>query len=147
VRRRGDHRTYDLFEAPPSRPSHEGALVGLKTQIAHLMSSSIRQCGLDRYKIAAGMSALLGEDVSKLMLDAYTAESRDDQNIPAHRLFAFIVVTESFDAFDHVLKQIGCRLLVGEDVRLAALAKLEANKKSLERRIKSLKQQIRGDRG
>ncbi|HEY3918833.1 MAG TPA: hypothetical protein VGL83_13625 [Stellaceae bacterium] len=111
------------------------------------MSAAIRQSGLDRYGIAAGMSALLGEDVSKIMLDAYTAESREDQNIPAHRLLAFVVVTDAFAAFDELLQQIGCRLLVGEDVKLAALAKLEANRKAIDQRIQTLKREIRGDHG
>jgi hypothetical protein len=136
----------NLFEAPVACSPEHGALAGSKAQIAHLLSAAIRESGFDRYQIAAGMSKLLGEDVSKLMLDAYTAESREDQNIPAHRLLAFIVVTDAFGGFDKLLQKIGCRLLVGEDIQLAALAKLEASRTSLDRQIKALKRQIRGDR-
>jgi hypothetical protein len=141
---RRDQRTLDLFDAPQT-PKNPGALAGLKTQISHAMSAVIRDCILDRYEIASQMSRLLGEEVSKTMLDAYTAESRDDQNIPAYRFLAFILATQSFDALDELLRPLGCRLLVGEQRQLAAIAELTARRDRLDRAIRDAKRRLTGD--
>lgn len=142
MRARGDNRTPDLFDT--ARPSTApGSLAGLKTQVAHIISADIRECGMDRFEIAGKMSALLGEEVSKTMLDAYSAESRDDQNIPAYRLLAFILATESFASLDQLLAPLGCRLLVGKQTKLAAITKLELQRASLDRQIKAMRNQMR----
>lgn len=137
-----DTRTLDLFAVarPPTAP---GALAGLKTQIAHAISSVIRDSGLDRFEIAGKMSALLGEEVPKTMLDAYSAESREDQNVPAYRLLAFVLATESFPALDQLLSHLGCRLLVGEETQRAALAKLELHRAALDRQIKHMRARMK----
>lgn len=138
MRARGDHRTPDLFDT--ARPSTApGALAGLNTQIAHLLSAVIRDSGVDRFEIAARMSRLLGEEVSKTMIDAYSAESRDDQNIPAYRLLAFILATEAFAELDQLLARLGCRLLVGPQTKLAAIAKLEVQRSVLDKQIKAMR--------
>lgn len=138
-----DATTLDLFETPAPSAA-PGGLAGLNTQIAHTMSAIIRDAGRSRFEIAARMSDLLGEDVTKTMLDAYTAESREDQNIPAYRLLAFILATDSFDSLDRVVQRIGCRLLVGKDAKLAALVQMEARRKELDGRIKEMKRAIGG---
>jgi hypothetical protein len=146
VRGRGDHRTLDLFDEALRPSLLPGSLAGLKTQIAHLMSAAVRDCGMDRYEIAAKMGALLGEDVPKAMLDAYTAESREDQNAPAHRLFAFILATDSFVALDQLMRRLGCRLLVGDEAKLATIAKLELQRAHLDQRLRELKRGHKGAR-
>lgn len=137
-----DTRTLDLFATPPAATA-PGALAGLKTQIAHAISAVIRDSGLDRFEIAGKMSALLGEEVSKTMLDAYSAESREDQNVPAYRLLAFVLATESFPALDQLLSHLGCRLLAGEQTQLAAITKLEMQRAALDRRIKEMRSRVK----
>lgn len=139
MRQRADHGTFDLFDLASRPSSTPGALAGLKAQIAHLMSAAIRNSGRDRYDIAARMSALLAEDVSKQMLDAYTAESREDQNVPAYRFLAFIFATESFPEFDLLLRPIGCALLVGDAVKAAAIAELELRRAQIDQRLRDMK--------
>ena len=137
-----DTRTLDLF-ATPHPATGPGALAGLKTQIAHAISAVIRESGMDRFEIAARMSRLLGEDVPKTMLDAYSAESRDDQNVPTYRFLAFILATESFPALDQLLVHLGCRLLVGDQTKLAALTELELQRAALDRRIKEMRARMK----
>lgn len=137
-RRPADHRTIDLFAMPVASQA-PGSLAGLKARIAHQLSATIRDSGMDRYAIAARMSALLGEDVPKVMLDAYTAESREDQNIPAHRLLALILATGDFVALDALAQTIGCRVLAGDDVELAAITEAEAQRAALDQHIREMK--------
>jgi hypothetical protein len=145
MRQRADQRTHDLFDFElASRPSSApGALAGLKTQIAHMMSAAIRNSGRDRHDIAASMSKLLGEDVSKTMLDAYTAESRDDQNVPAYRFLPFVFATESWPEFDTLLRPIGCSLLIGDAAKIAAVTELEIRRDQLDARIREMKRRIK----
>ena len=89
------------------------------------------------------MGRLLGEDVPKMMLDAYSAESRDDQNVPAYRFLAFILATESFAALDKILARLGCRLLAGAETQLAALTHLQVKRAALDRQIKDMQTRMK----
>lgn len=137
-----DHRTPDLFEVALRPSMRPGSLAGLSTQIAHLMSAAVRECGLDRYEIAAQMSALLGEDVSKSILDAYTSEARESHNVSAYRFLAFVLVTGSFERLDELVKLLGCRLLIGEEAQLAQLVRLEASRREIDDRIKDVRRKL-----
>jgi len=65
----------------------------LRARVAGAVSETLKECELGREEIAARMSAWLGEDVTKNMLDAYASEAREDHTITYHRLVALIHVT------------------------------------------------------
>ena len=106
-----------------------GSLAGLRTKIMLLLSAAIRGAHLDRYDVAARMSRFLAEDVPKTMLDAYSAESRLDHNIPAYRFLAFMAATECYPDVNRMLRRLGCVILVGDDAELAAIAEVEVERK------------------
>ncbi len=139
MRRPGNRSTFDLFD-PRTAP---GSLAGLRTEIMLLLSAAIRGAHLDRYDVAARMSRFLAEDVPKTMLDAYSAESRLDHNIPAYRFLAFMAATECYPDVNRMLRRLGCVILVGDDAELAAIAELEVERDALDRRIRTMKKTVR----
>lgn len=140
-----DKATLDLFETPPP-PAMPGCLAGLNTRIAHAMSAVIREGAMSRFEIVAKMSDLLGEEVSKAMLDSYTAESREDHNIPAYRLLAFILATDSFETLGALLKPLGCGLLIGKDAKLVALYHMQQKRKAIDQQIERMSREMGGER-
>lgn len=127
------------FDAPPMPTCTEAELAGLDRMVAACVSRVLREQGTSRYEIAAQMSELLAEDISKHMLDAYAAEAREDFNISLHRFLALIAVSKRYDVLDALVRRIGAAVLVGEEIHTARLghidrqiAELKAQRKSIE---------------
>jgi hypothetical protein len=143
MRRALDMLTADMFEIPTEASKLPGAL-NINTQLRALISEEIKRSPLSRYQIAARMSELTGEDISKHQLDSWTAESREGWRFPLEYLPALEVALETHAASRFIAEIRGCRLLVGRDVLVAELGKIGKQKGELARREKTLKK-ILGD--
>ncbi|MGQ3101048.1 MAG: hypothetical protein ACT6Q5_13455 [Sphingopyxis solisilvae] len=112
------------FEAP--RPAtHAAALAGLDARTARTVGEALNSDPRRREVIAAEMSILLEDEVSKAMLDAYSAPGKGDHNISFARMLALIAVTGRFDLLDRELREIGAAVLVGEEIHTARLGHLK----------------------
>lgn len=122
-KRTGDPRQMnfdDFFVAPEAGEGLPGSIAGFDHALRAALSSSLKDSPSSRYEVAARMSELLGDEVSKNMLDAYTADSRETHQISVVRFVALILATKDFELLALVAEQVGCRLLVGDEARLAA---------------------------
>ncbi|WP_374653084.1 DNA transposition protein [Dongia sp.] len=86
ARQRNDGKTMDLLNwQPPATaaafPAEKVRAATLRAKISKAVALSLHECGQDRDKIAAEMTAFLGEDCPKNMLDAYASEGREDHVI------------------------------------------------------------------
>jgi len=75
--------------------------------------------------IAAEMSDILGETVSKEMLDAYASPARTEHKVPMSRFWALLVVTGRQDMLDPLLREIGMAGLLGREVETARIGQLQ----------------------
>lgn len=123
---------------PPSPASAPGDLAGLDRMVASAVARALKDDPRSREEIAGAMSAQLGETVSKLMLDAYASESRDNHNIPVHRALALIAVTKRFDLLDAMVRRIGAAVLIGRDLAVAKRGHLQAQLNQLKDEIRTL---------
>lgn len=133
------------FDAP-SVPTGMADLAGLDRMVAAGIALALKEDRRSRREIAAAVSNLLDEDVTSMMLDAYSSEARANHNAPLHRALAIITATNRFDILDKWVTRIGARLLVGDEIKLARLgdldrqmAALKQERKALEREAKPLK--------
>lgn len=124
---------------PQDRADSDGALRGLDRAVASAVSQILKSDPGTRYDIAAGMSALLDDEVSKLMLDAYSAEARDTHNISVSRFLALVAETGRFDVLAALLSRIGCSLVVGEEIHTVRLGHIEAQMRRLQAEKNALK--------
>ncbi len=127
----------------PAAATEAGDLAGFGPMLAASVARACREAGRPRTDIASAMSAVLGEHVSKLTLDAYASESRGDHNIPAHRWWALIAVTGRWDIADAIAARTGARLLSGDEIRAAELGHVQAQIGELQERLKELKKGAR----
>jgi hypothetical protein len=134
-----DDRQMDMGFGVPEAASTDGALASLPRETASAVGAILRGDSRSRYEVAAAVSGLLEADVSKLMLDAYSSEGREDHNIGFARMLVLIAATRRFDVLRSLLRRIGCDLLVGEEVYLAEIGHLEAQRRAIETRLKTLK--------
>jgi hypothetical protein len=129
------------FEAPAPNKGVAG-LAGIEKRINALVGTALAcaACAGDtREVIAAKMSELLDEPISRAMLDAYSSPARTEHKVPASRLFALLVVTDRQDLLDPIMREIGAALLVGDEVRTARLGHLQQLKQRIEAEMKSLR--------
>lgn len=126
------------FEAPPI-PDGEAALAGFERRTNVLVGEMLNSDGRDRYVIAAEVSKLLDEDVSKPMLDAYSSPAREDHKVPFSRLMAIVVVTGRYDLLDRHMRETGCGVITGRELETAELGHIEQEINQLKARARELR--------
>ncbi|MCR6661865.1 MAG: hypothetical protein NVV60_01625 [Luteimonas sp.] len=130
--RRSDGLTGELFRSDDPIPRPAPALPGsmdFRTRVAAIIGEMLdcaraRDPELDRALIAAKLTRLTGKEVSKAMLDGYTAESRDTFNIPAYLVPAIEVVCDSTLYSDWLAGVRGGRLVMGPAALDAEIGRL-----------------------
>lgn len=140
---RSDEITPDLFAVPHAAAPIPGSM-DYRHDVAHLLAAMLATSGEDRYEIASRASRLAGKDVSKYMLDAYTAESREEFNIPLYLVPALETACASHKLTAWLAELRGGRLYVGADVLAAELGRIERQRQALQGQIRTIKQTLRG---
>lgn len=140
---RRDEQTLDLFQHaqlfPVETPRELGSALDFNTKLSQAMSRALdeaRANGLSRAEVAARMSEILGQDVSKGMIDAYTSQARDTHTISAVRFKAFVRATGCIWLWNVYLDGEGLTLLMGEEA-------LHAQASLAEKRAKALMEEAR----
>jgi len=140
-----DILTVDMFLDVPKAVIPSAGSLSCRGQIAGIMSDVLTACsaqGDDRYMIAATMSRLLGREISKHILDAYTAESREDHIPPFDTAIAFDMATGGISLLKFYSELLGCRVTVGKEVLLTELGRLTQMKKELAEQEKQIKNRL-----
>lgn len=139
VRARKDPLTLDLFDVPRAPAPTPGAL-NFSIRLRAVLTAALKATPLSRYEVAARMSELLGVEVTKNQLDAWTAESREPWRFPFEYGAAFEVACSTTCLQDLLSEEMrGSKVLKGEDSLLAELGRIE----QAEHNLKREKQQIK----
>lgn len=141
ARRMRDKLTLDIFDIP-QEPKPETGRGDLDLPLREALSDALAHAEGDRHDIAAEMSRLTGRDISRYMLDAYTAESRADHNFPLRYAAAFEVATHSYCLTNLLAKARGCRVLVGDDALLAELGRIDRQEIELRAQRAAIKKHL-----
>lgn len=136
---RRDDLTMDMFEVPIPRNPLPGAL-SIGPALRALISDLLKRSPYTRYEIAARMSELTSQQITKHQLDSWTAESRSDWRFPLEYLPALEVALETHEITAWLAGLRGCKVLVGKEAMLAEIGKLERIQEEASRRKKQLKQ-------
>jgi hypothetical protein len=136
MRRVKDTITGDLFMVPTPVGNVPGSLA-CRVEIAHCMSDAL--IGHDRYEVATQISRLTGREISKHMLDAYTAESRETHIPPIDIAIAFDLATGGVAMLNLYAAKLGARVLIGKESLDAEIGKLERLKEDASKKIRELK--------
>lgn len=130
-----------LFKIPtPKDPTAGGMDYGL--ELRHLISETLKNCPKDRFTVAAEMSRLTGKEISKTMLDSWSAESREAWRFPYEFSPAFEVATGTYVLTEFMARKRSCKVYAGEDLYAAELGKLETLKSEINSKIKLLRQRL-----
>lgn len=128
--------------AVPAPASGVAGLAGLEKRINAMVGTALAcaACaGESREVIAAKMSEMLDEPISRSMLDAYASPARTEHKVPMSRALALLLVTARQDLLGPIVGEIGAALLIGEEVKTARIGHLEQMKKRIEAEMRALK--------
>lgn len=117
--------------ASPRAASAPAALAGLEAQICRAAGTILNSDSRSREVLAAEISVLLDEEVSRAMLDAYSSPAREGHKVPMSRFFALVAVTGRHDVLDQLVRPIGAALLVGEEIQTARLGQIDRQMQAL----------------
>lgn len=136
-----DPQTPDLFELPIPRTPLPGALA-VGPSLRALLSELLKRSPLSRHDVAARMSELIGSEISKHQLDAWTAESRDGWRFPLEYLPALEQTLNTVEVTVWIADLRGCRVLAGKEVIDAEIGKMERLRDEAAKKIRQLKAMI-----
>jgi len=137
----GDALTGDLFAIPRAAAPVAGTMdyrQGVSGLVGDMLSIAAA-AGLDRYEVASQASRLTGKDVSKAMLDGYTAESREEFNVPFWLTPVLESVCSSTLLTQWLVGVRGGRFLVGAETLDAEIGRVSQEVDSAAARLKQLR--------
>lgn len=145
-----DTKTTDMFPADamfdiPQPASRAYGELALGVQVAHRIAEMLKHSPLSRNEIAARMSELTGDDISKHSLDAWTAQSRIEWRFPLEYLPALEVALESHALTQWIGAVRGCKVMVGREALDAEMGKIKKQQMALAHREKVLRKILEGD--
>ena len=100
----------------------EGTL-NIRDRLRQSLSQAIKASNLSRHQIAGEMSHYLGVDITKAVIDAWTAESKDNYRMPAEYLPAFCRATGCNEPIEIINETAGIFSMPGPDALRSEIQK------------------------
>ncbi len=144
MKRQRDIHTLDIFADIPRAVAATPGALNCSIELRQILSAMLKTTPFSRYQIAARMSELLGEEVTKFQLDAWTAESRAPWRFPLEYAAAAEVASESTCLQEFLTRKRGSKILVGEESLLAELGRIDQLEAELKAQRQAIKQHLRG---
>ena len=143
ARKSGSPDQGDLFHTAvyPSRIASQTVDLGnFRSRLKRAMSRALKDCPYSRGEVAMRMAEAMDQDSFSLStLNAYTAESNETHDISLLRFKAFVRATGAAWLWDLVVSDDGLTMLVGDEARLAEIARVQQEKAALDEKLRDLK--------
>lgn len=134
---------YENIVMPQRRANMEAGGFNVDSQLRNLLSEGLKSCQLSRWEVAAKMSEGLDVEITKSMLDSWTAESKEGHRFPAGYLAAFCRVTGYVEPIRLIAELMDCYLLESREALLADLGRIDEMKRKLTQREKEIRQYMK----
>lgn len=134
--------TGDLFAIPQPSAPVPGSMDyrASVSELVSMMLAEAHRAGLDRHEVAARASRLTGKDVTKNMLDGYTAPAREEFNLPLWLAPVLEIVCAGTPLASWHAGVHGGRLLVGAETLDAEIGRLMREREQADTRLRDLKE-------
>lgn len=124
-----------LSEEAPGR-------LNIDVQIRGLVTQALKQTRLSRYEVAGKMSELLGKEITKAMIDSWSAESKENHRFPAAYIPAFCEATGSREILRFLADKCGGFYIESVEALYTELGRLEQQKRELQEKERAIKMMI-----
>lgn len=116
---------FDLLTIAEEELNGQASDFDLDRRFRDSISQAIKNSPLSRYQIAARMSELVGQDITKTMLDSWTAESKENHRMPAIFVPAFCEATTDTAPLMLLSKPVKVFCLPGPEALRAEIQRLD----------------------
>lgn len=142
TRRAAGAASGDLFAIPRPQAAVPGTMDyrGAVSELVGQMLAEAHRAGMDRHDVAARASRLTGKDISKNMLDGYTAPAREEFNLPLWLAPVLEVACAATPLATWHASVHGGRLLVGAETLDAEIGRLMREHEATAERLRDLKE-------
>jgi hypothetical protein len=120
-------------------PSTNGK-ASIDAAVRSLVSQALKRNRGSRYDVAARMSEILGVEISKAQLDAWSAESKENHRFPLVYAAAFCEATGDKALVRYIAKLCGGYFIEGEDALRLELGRIEEQKADLQKRERAVRE-------
>ena len=127
-----DHLCRLQSERESRREDPEGRL-NVQGVLRAALCGALKRCPLSRWEVAGKMSHFLGLEITKYMIDAWTAESKEGHRFPAEYLPAFCAATGDSGPLEVLGTAAGMFVLPGPDALRAEIRKIDEQVAELKR--------------
>lgn len=117
-------------------------IFNISMQLRDELSAGLKGSMLSRYQVAARMSELIGNEITKSQIDKWVAKSEESHRFPAEYLPVFCHVTGHKEPLRMMAKMVQCYLLEPEEALLAELGKIDQVKRDMARQEKMVRELI-----
>ncbi len=136
-------RQSDMFLDPDMSRKRPGrGDLDIHASIREWLGRALARCRLSREEVAAKISILMDREGSLSVLNAWTAESKNDYRIPAEALPAVCHVLEDYEGLELPCSVLGGRFIAGDELREVRLFKLREERERLEKQIDAEEQSL-----
>lgn len=127
---------FDLLKTYQENTTRPAGSFDIDRQFRAAISEALKHCPLSRWQVAARMSELIGSEITKAMLDSWTAESKEFHRFPAIFLPAFCEAAGCSEPLKIMGRLVGVFILPGPEALRAEIQRIEEdiNKKQTEKR-------------
>ena len=105
-------------------PAKAGSL-HIDVELRELVSAVLKKCQGSRYQVVANMSELAGEEITKAMLDSWTAESKENHRFPLKFVPAFCSATGNHEVLTFLCRKVGLFVLPSEEALRAEIQHID----------------------
>ena len=124
---------FDLISKLQNPATLSPGSLNIQYNLQGIVSECIKRCSLSRWEIAGRMSALINQEITKYMLDTWTAESKEYHRFPAEYLPAFCQAVGSYEPLRFLAEKAGVFVLPGPEALRAEIKKIEEEIKDLQK--------------
>jgi hypothetical protein len=146
-KRKIDAREINFLDALFGSPSDTVELAtgskNVSCELRKVITRAIKVSGKSRHQIAGTMSDLLDIEITKSMLDSWTADSKEGHRFPAAYLPAFCLATDNTATLELLCMATQGRYIKTEDQLRLELGQIQAARLQLQEREREIKQNLR----
>ena len=124
---------FDLISKLQNPATLSPGSLNIQYNLQGIVSECIKRCSLSRWEIAGRMSALINQEITKYMLDTWTAESKEYHRFPAEYLPAFCQAVGSYEPLRFLAEKAGVFVLPGPEALRAEIKKIEEEIRELQK--------------
>lgn len=114
-------------------PDYQTSTKPMSARVREVVSEALKGMDCKRWVVAGQLSERCGMEITESMLNAWTAESKENHRFPLEIVPAFCEVTGDYTLMEMMAAACGCRLVTSEEVYLLKLGKINQAKRNLQK--------------